>query len=124
MNSASIKLWRIIDCGFKAVDPSYMKRREVVDSKLNALALHMIQTVIGEENTSRKRLIGRKSCHGALPTWCATAKYAWRTVRGCATDSNLAVAQYSNKCATAKMGPGRPACAYLGVAQNNYVRHG
>ena len=43
--------------------------------------------------TSRKRLIGRKSCHGALPKWCATAKYAWRTVRGCAIDSNLSVAQ-------------------------------
>ena len=69
--------------------------------------------------TSRKRLIGRKSCHGALPKWCATAKYAWRTVRGCATDSNLAVAQVCKTCATAKMGPGRRGLCALrrGAAQ-------
>ena len=46
VNSASIELWRIIEVGFKAVDPSNMTRREVVDRQLNALALHMIQTAV------------------------------------------------------------------------------
>ena len=52
VNSASIELWRIIEVGFKAVDPSNMTRREVVDSQLNALALNMIQTAVGGKDMS------------------------------------------------------------------------
>ena len=43
-------------------------------------------------------------------------------ILGCYT--NLAVAQAPNRCATAKMGPGRPACAHSGVARHKHVRHG
>ena len=47
VKSASIELWRIIEVGFKAVDPNNMTRREIVDCQLNDLALNMIQTVVG-----------------------------------------------------------------------------
>jgi hypothetical protein len=42
MRSSCIELWRIVEEGFKAVDPNNLTRREVVDSQLNATALHMI----------------------------------------------------------------------------------
>ena len=48
--SSSIKLWRIIEVGFKAVDPTNLTRREVVDSQLNATALHMIQQTVGPKD--------------------------------------------------------------------------
>ena len=48
VKSASIELWRIIEVGFKAVDPNNMTRREVVDCQLNDLALNMIQTAVGK----------------------------------------------------------------------------
>ena len=47
VSSSSIELWRIIEEGFKAVNPSNLTRREVVDSQLNATALHMIQLAVG-----------------------------------------------------------------------------
>ena len=50
VKSASIELWRIIEVGFKAVDPNNMTRREVVDCQLNDLALNMIQTAVGEKD--------------------------------------------------------------------------
>jgi hypothetical protein len=67
MKSASIELWRIIEVGFKAHDPTNMTRREVVDCQLNDLALNMIQTVVGEKHMS----------HIELAT---TAKEAWDTL--------------------------------------------
>jgi hypothetical protein len=42
MCSSCIELWRIVEEGFKPVDPNNLIRREVVDSQLNATALHMI----------------------------------------------------------------------------------
>ena len=41
----------------------------------------------------------------------------------CATHINLPVAQVFWSYATAKMVPGRPACAHLGMAHRKYVRH-
>jgi hypothetical protein len=49
MRSSCIELWRIVEEGFKTVDPNNLKRREVVDSQLNVTALHMIQIVIGSK---------------------------------------------------------------------------
>jgi hypothetical protein len=49
MRSSCVELWRIVEEGFKAVDPNNL-RREVVDSQLNATALHMIQIVVGSKN--------------------------------------------------------------------------
>jgi hypothetical protein len=46
MRSSCIELWRIVEEGFKAVDPNNLTRREVVDSQLNATALHMIQIAV------------------------------------------------------------------------------
>ena len=48
--SSSNELWRIIENGFKAVDPSNPTRREVVDGQLNATALHMIQITVGAKD--------------------------------------------------------------------------
>jgi hypothetical protein len=48
INSASIKLWRIVRVGFKAVDPNNLTRREVVDAQLNASALHMLELAVGD----------------------------------------------------------------------------
>ena len=48
--SSSIELWRIIEVGFKAVDPSNLTRRGVVNSQLNATALHMIQLAVGSKD--------------------------------------------------------------------------
>ena len=48
INSSSIELWRIIQEGFKAVNPNNLTRREVAEKQLNASALHMIELVVGE----------------------------------------------------------------------------
>ena len=53
VNSASIELWRIIQPGFKAVDPANLTRREVVDTQLNATALHMLELAVGEKGSIR-----------------------------------------------------------------------
>jgi hypothetical protein len=50
MRSSCIELWRIVEEGFKPVDPNNLTRREVVDSQLNATALHMIQIAVGSKN--------------------------------------------------------------------------
>jgi hypothetical protein len=50
MRSSCIELWRIVEEGFKAVDPNNMKRREMVDSQLNPTALHMIQVAVGSKD--------------------------------------------------------------------------
>jgi hypothetical protein len=50
MRSSCIELWRIVEEGFKAVDPNNLTRREVVDSQLNATALHMIQIAVGSKD--------------------------------------------------------------------------
>jgi hypothetical protein len=50
MRNSCIELWRIVEEGFKAVDPNNLARREVVDSQLNATTLHMIQIAIGSKD--------------------------------------------------------------------------
>jgi hypothetical protein len=50
MRSSCIKLWRIVEEGFKTVNPNNLTRSEVVDSQLNATALHMIQIVVGSKD--------------------------------------------------------------------------
>jgi hypothetical protein len=50
MRSSCIELWRIVEEGFKVMDPNNLTRREVVDSQLNATALHMIQISIGSKD--------------------------------------------------------------------------
>jgi hypothetical protein len=50
MRSSCIELWRIVEEGFKAVDPNNMTRRETVNSQLNATALHMIQVAVGSKD--------------------------------------------------------------------------
>ena len=67
VKSASIELWRIIEAGFKAVDPNNMTRREVVDCQLNDLALNMIQTAVAEKHMTHIELV-------------TTAKEAWETL--------------------------------------------
>ena len=64
VKSASSELWRIIEVGFKAVDPNNMTRREAVDSQLNDLALNIIHTAVGEK-------------HMSLIELATTAKEAW-----------------------------------------------
>ena len=64
IKSASSELWRIIQVGFKAVDPNNMTRREVVDGQLNDLALNIIHTAVGEK-------------HMSLIEMATTAKEAW-----------------------------------------------
>ena len=49
VNSASIELWRIMQAGFQAVDPTNLTRREVVEAQLNSIALHMLELVVGEK---------------------------------------------------------------------------
>jgi hypothetical protein len=49
MHSSCIELWRIVEEGFKAMDPNNLRRREVVDSQLNVTTLHMIQIAIGSK---------------------------------------------------------------------------
>jgi hypothetical protein len=50
VHSSSIELRRIVENGFKAKDPNNLTRREVVDSQLNASALHMIQIFMGSKD--------------------------------------------------------------------------
>ena len=47
VNSASIELWRIIQVGFKAMDPTNLTRREVVEAQLNASTICML--VVGDK---------------------------------------------------------------------------
>ena len=49
LNSSCIELWRIIEVGYKPVDPLNLTRREVVDFQLDATALHILQQVMGEK---------------------------------------------------------------------------
>jgi hypothetical protein len=49
MCSSCIDLWIIVE-GFNVMDPNNLTRREVVDSQLNATALHMIQIVVGSKD--------------------------------------------------------------------------
>ena len=48
--SSSIELWRIIEEGLHIGDHTNLTRREVVDSQLNATALHMIQLGVGPKD--------------------------------------------------------------------------
>ena len=48
--SSSIELWRIIEDGIHIGDPTNLTRREVVDSQLDAMALHMIQLGVGPKD--------------------------------------------------------------------------
>src|SRR5215216_1644879 len=48
--SSSIELWRIIEYGIHIGDPINLTRIEVVDSQLNATALHMIQLGVGPKD--------------------------------------------------------------------------
>jgi hypothetical protein len=48
--SSLIELRKIIENGLKAVDPSNLTRREVVNSQLNATTLHMIQIAVGSKD--------------------------------------------------------------------------
>ncbi len=48
--SSSIELWKIIENGLHVGNPNNLTRREVVDSQLNAIALHMIQLGVGDKD--------------------------------------------------------------------------
>ncbi|MDF9518940.1 hypothetical protein, partial [Bacillus cereus] len=48
-NSASIELRRILQVGFRPVDPDNLTRREVAEAQLNAVAIHMIEQAVGKE---------------------------------------------------------------------------
>src|SRR3954470_17980958 len=48
--SSSIELWKIIENGLHVGNPNNLTRREVVDSQLNATALHMIQLGVGDKD--------------------------------------------------------------------------
>ncbi|KAK1694937.1 hypothetical protein QYE76_011634 [Lolium multiflorum] len=61
---ASNELWRIILEGYKPYNPDMLTRREEVDSQLNSIALHMIQTSVGTK-------------YLALVRKFTTAKEAW-----------------------------------------------
>ena len=50
LNSSCIELWRIIEVGYKVIDPLNLTRREVVDCQLDATALHMLQQAVGEKD--------------------------------------------------------------------------
>ena len=50
MRSSCIELWNIIEHGLFIGDPNNMTRREVVNSQLNATALHMIQQGLGTKD--------------------------------------------------------------------------
>ena len=52
LNSSCIELWRIIQVGFKPVDPLNLNRREVVDHQLDSTALHILQQAMGEKELS------------------------------------------------------------------------
>ena len=48
--NSCIELWNIIEEGLCIVDPTNFIRREVVNSQLNATALHMIQQGLGTKD--------------------------------------------------------------------------
>ena len=50
INSASIALWKIVETGYKAVDPTNLTRREEVECQLNATALDLIRVGVGEKD--------------------------------------------------------------------------
>jgi hypothetical protein len=50
IRGSSVELWRIIENGFKAVDPNNLTRREVIDSQFTATSLHMIQISMGSKD--------------------------------------------------------------------------
>ena len=66
-NSASMELWRIFQAGFKAMYLSNLTRREVVESQLNATAIHMIEQAVGKERHQIEHY--------------TTAKEAWKVLR-------------------------------------------
>ena len=47
---ASIAIWKIIETGYKAVDPMDLTRREEVECQLNATALDLIRVAVGEKD--------------------------------------------------------------------------
>jgi len=65
INSSSIELWRIIQEGYKAVNPNNLTRREVAEKQLNASALHMIELAVGESGLHHIQNV-------------STAKEAWK----------------------------------------------
>ena len=67
VNSVFIELWRIIQVGFKVVDPTNLTRREVVDAQLNSTALNMLELAAGE-----------KEMHQIEQ--CTTTKEAWKVL--------------------------------------------
>ena len=50
VHSSCIDLWNTIEEGLKIEDPTNLTRREVVNSQLNATALHMIQLGLGPKD--------------------------------------------------------------------------
>ena len=52
--------------GFNPVDPSNLTRREVSESQLNAVAIHMIEQAVGKEKHQIEH--------------CTTAKEAWKVL--------------------------------------------
>src|SRR3954465_4039650 len=50
VRSSCIELWNIIEQGLYIGDPNNLTRREVVNSQLNATALHMIQQGLGTKD--------------------------------------------------------------------------
>src|SRR3954465_9118629 len=48
--SSSIELWKIIENGLHVGNPNNLTIREIVDSQLNATALHMIQLGVGDKD--------------------------------------------------------------------------
>jgi hypothetical protein len=50
MRSSCTKLWRIVEEGFKVMDPNNLIRIELADSQRNATALHMIQIAVGSKD--------------------------------------------------------------------------
>ena len=50
MRSSCIELWNIIEHGLFIGDPNNLTRREIVNSQLNATALHMIQQGLGTKD--------------------------------------------------------------------------
>ena len=61
LNSSCIKLWRVIQNGFKPVDPNNPIRREVVDHQLDSTALHILQQAVGEKELSHIQQFSTRS---------------------------------------------------------------
>ena len=49
LNNSCVELWRIIQVGYKPVDPNNLTRRKVVDHQLDSTALHVLQHAVGEK---------------------------------------------------------------------------